>query len=148
MGNICRSPAAEAIFLERLKEKGLSDKYKVDSAGTIDYHNGETPDKRMIKAANNRGYELNSFARGFDPRIDFKKFDMIISMDRKCLLDLRDFDKEKEFNDKLHLLSDFNLTRKEIDVPDPYYGGPQGFENVLDLVEDGVQGLLEKLEND
>ncbi len=148
MGNICRSPAAEAIFIKKLKEKNMLDGYSIDSAGTIDYHNGEKPDKRMIKAAAKRNIIIESFARGFDPRHDFDRFDMIICMDRKNILDMRDFDKERKYQDKVFLLSDFKLSRDELDVPDPYYGGESGFENVLDIVEDSISGLVRKLENE
>jgi len=148
MGNICRSPAAEALFLKKVNEKNIGADFKIDSAGTIDYHNGEKPDKRMIKAAQEREINIESFARGFDPRYDFERFDMIICMDRRNVLDLREFDKERKFQDKISLLSDYKLERSEIDVPDPYYGGEQGFENVLDIIEDSITGLIEKLNND
>ncbi|MCB2153290.1 low molecular weight phosphotyrosine protein phosphatase [bacterium] len=144
MGNICRSPAGEGIFKSLVEERGLEGRIEVDSAGTIAYHVGESPDRRMQAAANRRGYQLDSRGRHFQPP-DFETFDLIIAMDRNNLRDILKQDPKKQYHDKVRLLSDFHSRADQKDVPDPYYGGEAGFELVLDLIEEACEGILEHM---
>lgn len=141
LGNICRSPAAEGIMKE--KAKGLP--IEIDSAGTAGYHTGDLPDARMRSHASKRGYVLDSHARKFNPRVDFDRFDMIIAMDRENLSDLQKMDGDKIHRNRLSLMSDYCERMSVDEVPDPYYEGPEGFEHVLDILEDACDGLLKKL---
>ena len=146
MGNICRSPSGEAVMNKLVKRAGLQDKVECDSAGTIAYHEGDPADARMKRHALRRGYKLNSIARKFRFG-DFKNFDYIIAMDMENYSDLTAMDRNQEYNHKIHLLTDFAQNGKYHEVPDPYYGGPEGFENVLDIVEESCKGLLEKIKS-
>ena len=148
LGNICRSPAAEAVMTRLLKNNNLVDSVEVDSAGTIDYHEGEPADARMRVYAEKRGYNLNSIARKFNPDTDFEKFDYIITMDNNNFEEIKDLDLDNKFTNKIFKMTDFLNNYDEAEIPDPYYGGKEGFENVLDILEDAAAGLLEKLEND
>jgi protein-tyrosine phosphatase len=144
MGNICRSPAAEGIFKKKIADRGLADKFTVDSAGLISYHEGEPCDNRMRVHGRKRGYVFDSISRPVT-NDDFRKFDLILCMDDDVLESLRDrTDNEKEI-DKLRRMTDYCLTVEADDVPDPYYGGDRGFETVMDILEDACEGLL-KLE--
>lgn len=145
LGNICRSPAAEGVMQALLKKEGLDDQVWCDSAGTIGYHSGEPADYRMRKAAERRGYELNSRSRQINPAEDFEKFDMILAMDDSNHRDIRGMDRLQNYRDKIYMMTDFCRTKKATFVPDPYYGGDQGFEEVLDILEDACGGLLEKI---
>ena len=145
MGNICRSPAAEGVMQKMISDSGLSEKIYVDSAGTIGYHSGERADRRMIKHAKKRGYDLLSTSRQFDPLSDFTDFDYIVVMDDINLADVKQMDKTSQFSHKIYKMTDFCKKIKADIVPDPYYGGDQGFETVLDIVEDACSGLLEKI---
>jgi len=145
MGNICRSPSAEAVFTGLIKQNGLSGNFEIDSAGTSAYHVGENADRRMQSYAVKRGYNLTSIARQFNPETDFDHFDYIIAMDDDNTYSLKDMARDEADLKKISKITDF---RKEWDydyVPDPYYGGSEGFELVLDLLEDSCQGFLEKL---
>ena len=146
LGNICRSPSAEGVFLEELRKRNLSDHYLVDSAGTGGWHVGERADARMRKHALKRGYDLLSRARQIKLG-DFSEFDIIIAMDQSNLNNLNKLRGDSPGKAKCFLMTDFC---KEIssahEVPDPYYGGEEGFELVLDLLEDACAGLLNKLE--
>lgn len=141
LGNICRSPAAEGIMKELVDKEHLSDKIKVDSAGTSGYHNGELPDPRMRQHGARRGYNFNSLSRRFDAE-DFDNFDLIITMDdnnyHSVLSKASDIDSEK----KVKKMTDFSQKYKYDHVPDPYYSGADGFELVLDLLEDACTSLL------
>jgi len=148
LGNICRSPAAEAVMTRLLKNNNLVDSVEVDSAGTIDYHEGEPADARMRVYAEKRGYNLNSIARKFNPDTDFEKFDYIITMDNNNFEEIKALDLDNKFTSKIFRMTDFLKNYDEAEIPDPYYGGKEGFENVLDILEDAAAGLLEKLEND
>ena len=148
LGNICRSPAAEAVMTRLLKNNNLVDSVEVDSAGTIDYHEGEPADARMRVYAEKRGYNLNSIARKFNPDTDFEKFDYIITMDNNNFEEIKALDLDNKFTNKIFRMTDFLNNYDEAEIPDPYYGGKEGFENVLDILEDAAAGLLEKLEND
>ena len=146
LGNICRSPAAEGVFLHLLKEQGLSDHFVVDSAGTGSWHVGNKADPRMCAAAERRGIHLPSLARQIELD-DFRRFDLVLTMDSDNLRNVRSLAKEAGTNATATIrpmLSYSRSTRLE-DVPDPYYGGEQGFEHVLDLLEDACSGLIEEI---
>lgn len=148
MGNICRSPAAEGIAQSVITEKELNDLIEIDSAGTIDYHEGEPPDPRMITHASKRGYKLNSLARQFNPEKDFDYFDYILTMDDENYSDISSLDKENKYKNKVFKITSFARNKKVEEVPDPYYNGSKGFELVLDILEDSITVLLDKVEND
>ena len=148
LGNICRSPAAEGVFLHLLREHGLEDCVVVDSAGTGSWHVGRPADQRMQAAAKRRGIHLPSRARQIELD-DFSRFDLVVTMDSDNLRNVRSLAKEagnKATASIRPMLSYARSTQLE-DVPDPYYGGEQGFEQVLDLLEDACEGLLETLTN-
>ncbi len=147
LGNICRSPAAEGILKKKLADQGLGGRIQVDSAGTIGYHVGELPDQRMRAAAERRGYQLASRARVFQAA-DFDEFDLIIAMDQNNLADLRGFDAGHRYRHKLKLLGDFLPDPTHRDVPDPYYGGPDGFDQVLDLLEHAADRIVAELHSE
>ncbi|RCS59605.1 low molecular weight protein-tyrosine-phosphatase [Parvibium lacunae] len=142
MGNICRSPTAEGVFQDMVLQAGLDDVIMVDSAGTHGYHLGEAPDPRTRAAARKRGYDLSELrARQIAPD-DFAKFDYILAMDWDNLSALQQLC-PKAYLHKLQLLMRFATEHDEATVPDPYYGGPESFETVLNFVEDACAGLLE-----
>lgn len=144
MGNICRSPTAQGMFEALVQEAQLMDRIHIDSAGTHAYHVGEPPDARASEAASRRGIELGrQRARRVDPT-DFESFDYVVAMDRSNLDDLHSICPDAH-REKLCLLLDFAQHLSQQDVPDPYYGGAQGFERVLDLVEEGARGLLDDI---
>lgn len=148
MGNICRSPAAEGIAKSIVNEKKLNDLIEIDSAGTIDYHEGKLPDSRMIIHASKRGYNLNSLARQFNPKKDFDYFDYIVMMDDENYADISALDKENKHRNKLFKVTSFAKNQTVDEVPDPYYSGSKGFELVLDILEDSVAGLMDKIQDD
>lgn len=148
MGNICRSPAAEGIAKKLVEKRGLDGKIEIDSAGTLDYHEGELPDPRMIKHASKRGYHLDSKARQFNPEKDFEYFDYIVTMDDDNYYEITSLDKRNQYKNKVLKIVSFGNKLKVDEVPDPYYSGSDGFEYVLDLLEDSVEGLLNKVEDD
>jgi len=148
MGNICRSPAAEGIAKKILKERGMNGTVEIDSAGTLDYHTGEFPDQRMIKYASKRGYVLDSHARQFNPKMDFDYFDYIVTMDNDNYNEITSLDNKNNYKDKVFKMISFGKNIKANEVPDPYYGGGQGFDHVLDILEDSVDGLIDKVEDD
>ncbi|MBK8946703.1 MAG: low molecular weight phosphotyrosine protein phosphatase [Ignavibacteriae bacterium] len=147
MGNICRSPSGEAVMNKLVKKAGLENEIHCDSAGTIAYHEGEQADARMKRHAIKRGYRLTSIARKFR-NIDFDNFDYIIAMDNENLRDLNSFDFDKKNSNKIFKMTDFSSEKKYNEVPDPYYSGPEGFELVLDILEDSCEGLLNKIISD
>lgn len=141
MGNICRSPAAEGVMRQKLNAAGLGARVHLASAGTGGWHAGKRPDERMRRAASGRGYDLVSFARQVTEE-DLADFDLVLVMDQENRRDLRTFDRAGKHDAKVRLFCDFCLQHKATQVPDPYYGGPDGFEHVLDLLEDGCDGLM------
>lgn len=144
MGNICRSPTAEGIFRHLLAQRQIDLEVEVDSAGTHDYHVGEPPDPRAIAAARRRGIDLSALrARSLQPQ-DFENFDLLIAMDEQNLRELRSRS-GPVYASRLRLMMDFAPEVGRRAVPDPYYGGPQGFEEVLDLLEQASEGLLRQL---
>jgi len=148
LGNICRSPAAEAVLKKNLQDENLQDKIYVDSAGTAGYHVGESPDPRMIGYAAKRGYNVDHTTRKFNPSKDFIKFDYIITMDNENFEEVKSHDNVNKFSHKIFRMADFCRNIKVDEVPDPYYEGEKGFNNVLDILEDGCKGILEKLKNE
>ena len=147
LGNICRSPAAEGIFKQLIANEKLDGQFHIDSAGLLDYHEGENYDSRMIKHAAKRGFNLEGTSRPFLSE-DFKKFDVIIAMDNEVFETILGLDIEKESVSKVFKMTDFCSKKDYDEVPDPYYLGADGFELVLDILEDACKGLLEKLKND
>jgi protein-tyrosine phosphatase len=144
LGNICRSPSAEAVFRGLVKNAGLEDRFEIDSAGTSAWHAGEPADKRMQKHAQKRDYNLTSISRKFDPEADFDHFDMVIGMDDENFETLKSMARNRDDLHKISKMTDFRKEWNYTEVPDPYYGGDEGFELVLDLLEDSCEGLLEK----
>ncbi|KAK8961035.1 hypothetical protein KSP40_PGU005931 [Platanthera guangdongensis] len=152
LGNICRSPAAEAVFSDIVRKRGLESKFKIDSAGTIGYHEGNPADPRIRVAANNRGTKVTSISRPVR-QSDFRDFDLILAMDMQnkddLLSILERWSHKERFPENAHkkvkLLCSFCKKHSETEVPDPYYGGPQGFEKVLDILEDGCEILLDSI---
>jgi protein-tyrosine phosphatase len=143
LGNICRSPAAEAAFLDVARAAGRLDEFEVDSAGTGHWHVGERADERMRHAADQRGIAITSRARQVSPS-DFEQFDYILAMDRENLRVLAER-APRGLEDKLRLFRDFDPEAPGTDVPDPYYGGADGFEEVLDIVSRTAAALLEQI---
>lgn len=144
MGNICRSPTAEGVFRHQVSEAGQTDLVVIDSAGTHNYHIGSPPDKRAQQAALQRGYDLSGLRGRQVGAKDFYEFDYILPMDRENLANLSQICPPQEQH-KLKLFMEFSRGYSEREVPDPYYGGNQGFENVLNMVEDAGLGLLEEI---
>lgn len=144
MGNICRSPTAEGVTRALAERHGMADLFEFDSAGTHGYHIGNPPDKRARQAAAGRGYDLSALKARQVSDIDFVRFDRILAMDRDNLALLRKACPD-EHREKLGLFLDFASLAEVEEVPDPYYGGPEGFEHVLDLIEDAANGLLKRL---
>ena len=143
LGNICRSPTAEAVVRALAAREAPELPLEVDSAGTADYHVGQPPDPRTRAAAARRGYDLTALrARTVEPG-DFERFDLILAMDRENLQVLKRR-APRDAHERLRLFLEFAPDAPE-DVPDPYYGGPNGFEEVLDLVETATRGLLAHL---
>lgn len=144
MGNICRSPTAEGVFKHFVAQAGLEEHILSDSAGTHDYHVGEPPDPRTRRAAAQRGYDLAALRGRQVTRRDFDEFDYVLAMDETNLSLLERLCPPSHAH-KLKLFLEFSGDPTLREVPDPYYGGAQGFEQVLDLVEQASRGLLEHL---
>ncbi|MCK9200576.1 MAG: low molecular weight phosphotyrosine protein phosphatase [Gallionella sp.] len=140
MGNICRSPTAEAVFRHYVENAGLSEHIQIDSAGTHDYHIGEPPDARTQRAAQQRGYDMSALRGRQVGASDFERFDFVLAMDRANLAILQRL--AQQGGGDPHLFLEYAKHHKEREVPDPYYGGADGFERVLDMVEDAAEGLL------
>lgn len=144
MGNICRSPTAEGMFRKVLDDEGVAHAFDVDSAGTHAYHIGEAPDPRTLKAAAARGIDL-SYRRGRQvAAADFDRFNFVLAMDRENQSNLKAVAGAKA-DGKLHLFLDFAPEAQHREVPDPFFGGPEGFETVLDLAETASRGLLREV---
>jgi protein-tyrosine phosphatase len=145
MGNICRSPTAEAVMRGLVRDAGLEDGIEVESAGMGDWHVGHPPDRRATEAGRRRGVTLEGSARQVRPD-DFEHFDLLLAMDRDNLRELRALAPDAEAAEKVRMLRSFDPAASgDLDVPDPYYGGAQGFETVLDQVEAACRGLLDTL---
>lgn len=151
MGNICRSPTAEAVLRRKVEVAGLADRIEIDSAGTHAYHIGHPPDERSQKHAAQRGYELGHLRARQVSAQDFSRFDLVLAMDWDNLALLEDLcPADHQMRRKLKRLTEFVPAESPHagaqTVPDPYYGGPAGFEAVLDLVEAACEGLLAHLQ--
>lgn len=144
MGNICRSPTAEAVLRHFIKIRGLGDKVEVDSAGTHGYHVGEPPDSRTQRAALVRGYDMSQLRARKVAMQDLDYFDLILAMDRNNLDNLQRMAGPDQL-DKIRLFMHYARNFDDPEVPDPYYGLGHGFDLVLDMVEDGAQGLLDEV---
>ena len=145
MGNICRSPTAEGVFRALAEEEGVD--VGIDSAGTGGWHVGAAPDERATAAAAARGIGLTGAARQFDAG-DFDRFDLIVAMDAENVAEMQRVAPDGEAAAKIRLLREFDpeaAAAGDLDVPDPYYGGPDGFEDVLDMVQRATRGLLEEV---
>ena len=143
LGNICRSPAAEAIFINLLEKKGLTDGFIVDSAGTGSWHIGKKADSRMRIAAERRDINILSRARQITSK-DFDEFNYILAMDNsnfKNINDLKNRNSSSDFS-SIKKIQEFRSAFKDVEVPDPYFGGDEGFDYVLDILEDSVNGFL------
>jgi protein-tyrosine phosphatase len=143
-GNICRSPTAEAVFRKLVADAGMSQAVIADSAGTHGYHIGEPPDARAQASAADRGYDLSTLRARRVERSDFQRFDLIVAMDQGHFTILSRM-AEPSAAHKLKLMMSYARDFREKDVPDPYYGGAQDFERVLDMLEDAARGLLDSL---
>ncbi|MBD2107069.1 low molecular weight protein-tyrosine-phosphatase [Nodosilinea sp. FACHB-13] len=144
LGNICRSPSAENIMNHLIEQRQLGDRVVCDSAGTASYHVGSAPDRRMAQAAKAYGIDLVGRARQFGI-VDFDRFDYILAMDRQNYRDILALDPAGQYRDRVRLMCDFCRTHPDKDVPDPYYGGPEGFTYVIDLLLDACEGLLDHI---
>ena len=146
LGNICRSPAAEGIFQKKIQDRGLEKSFVVDSAGTGGWHVGNLADSRMRKAASARGINLESRSRQIK-QIDLYDFDLILVMDKDNLEAVKSLipDELDPVNSKIKLILSYSKENDLDEVPDPYYGGQNGFDKVLDLLNDAIDGLLESL---
>ncbi|SFR48359.1 protein-tyrosine phosphatase [Marinobacter daqiaonensis] len=141
LGNICRSPTAEGVFRERLRHHDLEEQVEVDSCGTGHWHVGKAPDERARRAAAERGVDIGHLrARQFEPE-DLDSFHYVLAMDRQNLADIRDIWLQQGGTEP-RLFLDFLPDRREQEVPDPYYGGDDGFAHVLDLITEASDGLL------
>jgi protein-tyrosine phosphatase len=145
LGNICRSPAGEGIFKKMLRARMISDRYFIDSAGTSGWHTNELPDRRMRLHGEKRGYTFDSRSRKFVPA-DFEMFDYILAMDDNNYYDILELAPDVEAKRKVYRMVDFLQELSYDHIPDPYYSGADGFELVLDLLEDACGGLLKEIE--
>jgi protein-tyrosine phosphatase len=143
-GNICRSPTAEGVLRVAVERRGLADRIEVASAGTHDYHVGEAPDARAVRHARRRGYDLSALRASQVSRADFERFDYILAMDRGHLRMLRAL-APADARAKLGLFLEASGRWKGEDVPDPYYGGPEDFERVLDMAEEAAERWVDRL---
>ena len=144
LGNICRSPAAEGVFLHLLEREGLQDAFEVDSAGTGSWHLGNRADPRMRSAASRRGIQLPSRARQLEPD-DLTRFDHILAMDEDNLSAIRALARRHPVSARVAPITAHCRRLQAREIPDPYYGGADGFDHVLDLLEDACEGLLADL---
>ena len=140
LGNICRSPMAEGVFLNIVEREGRAHEFEIESAGTAGYHVGDLPDSRMRKHAAARGYNLVSRCRQVK-KADFEHFDYIIGMDEQNIRNLKLVAQTPEHIGKIYRMTDFCQRMTDNEVPDPYYGGASGFEYVIDLLEDSCEGF-------
>lgn len=145
IGNICRSPTAEAVFRAQVEKSGWGRLFAVDSAGTTGFHVGEAPDKRAQKYAAQRGYNLSALRARKITAIDFERFDLILAMEQSVLEDVRQLQTSAQGQAEVGMFLDYLAGHEGRDVPDPYYGAADGFAEVLDLVEQGSEALLRHL---
>lgn len=146
LGNICRSPMAQTVFEKIISDNGTSNQFEVDSAGLADWHEGDKADSRMRAHAEKHGYDITHRSRPVRLE-DFDKFDYIIGMDEQNIQGLNQLAKYDEHRNKISKMTDYLVHLKSDLVPDPYYGGPEGFEYVIELLEDACQGFYENVLN-
>lgn len=144
LGNICRSPLAEGIFRQRIEERGLTNKFEVDSCGTAAYHIGKSPDSRSVLNASENGIEYAHAARQLR-RNDFEEFDYILPMDDSNLEDVLGL-RPAHADVKIIKIRAFDVLNKDADVPDPYYGGEQGFQEVFEILDRSVSAFIDRVE--
>ncbi len=144
LGNICRSPGAEAVFKRIVSENNCQDQFYIDSAGTCAFHEGEKADSRMRSHGVKRGFDLTSISRKFDSNVDFDEFDFVVAMDSSNYDNLCSYAETEEQKQKIVMMTDYCTKMEANEVPDPYYGGEQGFELVFDILEDACENLLTK----
>ena len=144
LGNICRSPMAEGVFLKILEREGVCSEFEIDSAGLLSVHQGELADSRMRLHASMRNYTLTHRSRPVS-KVDFDHFDLIIGMDEENIAGLKRLASNRQNEIKIYRMTDFCTVFDDSYVPDPYYGGDKGFEHVIDLLEDACEGLFLKL---
>jgi protein-tyrosine phosphatase len=145
LGNICRSPLAEAIFKEKLRKKNLEQFFEVDSCGTSNYHIGEQPDKRTIANARKNGVTIDHCGRQFTTN-DLEKFDYIFAMDKSNLHNILRLLKDSSHSQKVMLMREFDSTGKGEEVPDPYYGGEKHFQEVFDMLDRSTENFLKHIQ--
>lgn len=143
LGNICRSPAAEGVLRHMAAKESLNE-LSIESCGLGSWHIGQLPDERMQIASKNRGIHLNSRAQLFTHAF-YSRFDLILAADKQILNDLLQNVPQPKYKDKIHLITHFSVCYQDEEIPDPYYQGDAGFEQVLDMIEDSCQGILEHL---
>lgn len=146
LGNICRSPAAENIMNHLIEQESLTEQFICDSAGTGGWHVGALPDRRMRAAAKERGFNFVGSARQFEA-MDLREFDLILAMDKDNYRNILALDPQGKFRHKVKMMCDYCETHTDQEVPDPYYGGADGFNYVIDLLFDACSGLLKSLKN-
>ena len=144
LGNICRSPLAEAVFRQQVRERGADHLVEIDSAGTSGYHAGSPPDSRSARVAQARGVEITGVSRQLT-RADLHRFDYVIAMDADNLHEIGELRDAVGGTARVHRLREWDPQRDGDDVPDPYYGGPRGFEDVHDIVERSCAALLDHI---
>ena len=147
LGNICRSPTGEGVFQHLVKERNLDPYFQIDSAGTSAFHIGEPANSKSQWTANQHGVKLHSRASQLQ-RSDLEEYDLILAMDHENLKNIKKLDKNGSFDHKIKLMRDFGPTPEDGSVPDPYYGGMQGFENVFQIVKRSCEALLNELESE
>jgi len=144
LGNICRSPLAEGVFRALARERGVEDLFEIDSAGVSGYHAGSPPDRRSAETARRRGVELTGRSRQLTAG-DLRRFDWVIAMDEENLAAIRALEQRAGGSARVHRLREWDPEPTGLDVPDPYYGGPRGFDEVHDIVERSCASLLDHL---
>lgn len=145
LGNICRSPLAEAVFREKVEQAGLTSHFEIASSGTGDYHVGECADQRMQETAAKHGVALDDHCAAQFTADDLERYDHVFVMDKKNLHDVLYLDRDDEHNGKVRLFREFDPEPGDFQVPDPYYGGRDGFENVYQIVDRTAENLLDRL---
>lgn len=145
MGNICRSPTAQGVFQQYLQNADMAADVEIDSAGTINFHRGKSPDSRAQHAAGQRGYDISSLRARQVNNNDFYHFDYLLAMDQHNLDDLLAAC-PSDASAQIQLFLDYGQRYHEREVPDPYYGGADGFEHVLNLIEDAAEGLITQMQ--
>ncbi len=145
LGNICRSPLAEAIFKHKIKERGLEVSFDGDSCGTSNYHIGDPPDQRTIKNASRNGVKINHLGRQLSER-DLESFDYILAMDRSNYTNIFRLGNAQEYAAKISMMRKFDPVNTDGEVPDPYYGGERGFQEVFDILDRSIEGFIDYLQ--